>query len=205
MSVVLGFAERLRDRVDPEHRDDVDRIRGTGRHTVELTETARDLVEMIRRTAEPEIEPTDLDAALRDEFENTERSYPRATFRLGEVPDVDVRANDLLSAVFRNLLHNAVQHNDGDEPRVEVSVTERAGGEWVRVSVADDGPGIPAHRRDEVFGKESKGLESPGTGMGLYVVDSLVDQYGGSVRVEDREGGGSVFHVDLRTAEGRPQ
>jgi PAS domain S-box-containing protein len=205
MSVVLGFAERLRDRVDPEHRDDVDRIRGTGRHTVELTETARDLVEMIRRTAEPEIEPTDLDAALRDEFENTERSYPRATFRLGEVPDVDVRANDLLSAVFRNLLHNAVQHNDGDEPRVEVSVTERADGEWVRVSVADDGPGIPAHRRDEVFGKESKGLESPGTGMGLYVVDSLVDQYGGSVRVEDREGGGSVFHVDLRTAEGRPQ
>jgi PAS domain S-box-containing protein len=199
MSVVLGFGERLRDRVEGEALADVDRILGTSRHTVELTQTARDLAELIGRTSEPEVDPTDLGDALRDEFENVARSYPEATFHLGEMPDVTVPANDLLPAVFRNLLHNAVQHNAEGDSRVEVTVADR--GDAVRVSVADDGPGVPEDQRESIFGRERKSLESPGTGMGLYVVDTLVDQYGGEVWVEDAELGGSVFHVELPTTD----
>ncbi|MFB6102609.1 MAG: PAS domain S-box protein [Haloplanus sp.] len=199
MTVVLGFGQRLRDDIDAEHRDDLDRILETSRHTVELTNTARDLVEMIRRTEEPEIQSTTLRDALTDEVENTDRSYPTATFELGDVPDVRVRANDLLSAVFRNLLHNAVQHNDSDEPRVEVTVTDTD--DSVCVHVADNGSGIPDERKADIFGKEERGLDSPGTGMGLYVVDTLVDLYGGDVWVTDNEPTGSVFHVELRKAD----
>jgi signal transduction histidine kinase len=110
----------------------------------------------------------------------------------------------MLSTVFRNLLDNAVQHNDGPEPEVVVSVD--VGEEGARVAVADDGPGIPDGKKAEVFGKGDKGLDSEGTGIGLYLVNSVVTQFGGRVWVEDRKDGdgdpaGSVFLVELRRAE----
>jgi signal transduction histidine kinase len=106
----------------------------------------------------------------------------------------------MLRSVFRNLLNNAVQHSDRDEPTVVVSAETEAGGDWVVVRVADDGPGIPADRKETVFGKGEKGLESEGTGLGLYLVYTLVDHYGGSVWIEDNDPRGSVFVVRLRLA-----
>jgi PAS domain S-box-containing protein len=195
MTVILGFGEMLRDDVPEAYHATVDRILETGRHTVELTRTARDLVDMIGQSEDPELRPTSLSTALRDEFDNTRRSYPDATFDIGDVPDVEVRANDLLPAVFRNLLHNAIQHNDNDTPHVDVSVTDR--GDRVVVRIADDGPGVRETRKEAIFGKEERRLDSPGTGMGLYFVDTLVDQYGGDVRIEDNDPDGAVFVVEL--------
>jgi signal transduction histidine kinase len=78
---------------------------------------------------------------------------------------------------------------------VSASVDEGEGVAEVRV--ADNGPGIPEDQRDEVFGKGEKGLDSPGAGIGLYLVRSLVEIYGGDVWVEDNEPKGAVFVVRL--------
>jgi PAS domain S-box-containing protein len=199
MTVVLGFAELLAEKLPDDEQADVDRIIETSRHTVELTRTARDLVEMTRGDDRPETEPVALDAAVADEVANAARSFPHATFDVEDVPDVRVQANDLLPAVFRNLLHNAVQHNNTAEPHVEVTATRRDG--RVVVHVADDGPGIPDDRKEEIFGKGEKGLDSPGTGMGLYLVRTLADWYGGRVWVDDNEPTGAIFNVELRVAE----
>jgi len=51
-----------------------------------------------------------------------------------------------------------------------------------------------------VFGRGEKGLESPGSGLGLYLVDNLAETYGGRVWIEDNEARGAVFHVELRRA-----
>ena len=145
------------------------------------------------------LEPTNLSFVLDREVREAESSYPDATIRTrGNVPLVEVVANDMLRSVFRNLLNNAVQHHDGDEPTVEVSAEVED--DWVLVQVADDGPGIDPDRRETVFGKGEKGLESEGTGLGLYLVYTLVDHYGGSVWIEDNEPRGSVFNVRLRLA-----
>jgi signal transduction histidine kinase len=97
--------------------------------------------------------------------------------------------------VFRNLLVNAVQHNDKPDPVVEVAAT--ADDETVRVSVADNGPGIAPEQRERLFGEGQKGLESGGTGMGLYLSREIVHGYGGEIRVGDGELGGAVFSVEL--------
>jgi signal transduction histidine kinase len=108
----------------------------------------------------------------------------------------------MLSSVFRNLLKNAVQHNDTDDPEVTVSATTGDG--TVEVAVADNGPGVPDERKEEIFGQGEKGLESSGTGIGLYLVRTLVERYGGDVRVEDNDPEGSVFVVRLPTDGERP-
>jgi len=88
---------------------------------------------------------------------------------------------------------------------VELSVEERA--DSVRLRVADNGPGVEPERQESIFGKGEKGLESDGTGIGLYLVHTLVASYGGEVWIDGapddgREDGvadlgGAVFVVEL--------
>ncbi len=69
------------------------------------------------------------------------------------------------------------------------------------VRIADDGPGIPDAQKEVVFAKGEKSLGSPGSGLGLHLVRTLVDQYGGDVRIEDNEPTGAVFVVSLPRAD----
>lgn len=69
----------------------------------------------------------------------------------GELPRVDVRANELLGSVFGNLLEHAVQHNDAGTPRVEIPVRDDE--RTVTVAVVDNGPDIPPDQRDAGLGR----------------------------------------------------
>jgi PAS domain S-box-containing protein len=199
MGIVNGWLELLRDDLPPELRDRIDRILDTGHHVVELTETVSDVMELLEAGGEFEREPIALAPVLETELDAIDTTYEAATVERPEtVPEVTVQANEMLSSVFGNLLNNAVQHNDKEEPSVSVTVTTTA--ETVVVRVADNGPGIPADRHAEVFGRGEKGLESEGTGVGLYLVDRLVDAYGGSIAIEDNEPEGTVFVVELERA-----
>jgi signal transduction histidine kinase len=200
MAVVLGWAEMLEDHVDAEGEAFLRKILASGEHVVELTEVARDYVETVVSDESLPLEPIPLRSVLETELSLREESYPEAAFVVdGTLPDVEVAADGMLGSVFRNLLNNAVQHNDTGTPHVEVSCA--VGDDSVTVRVADDGPGIPDDRKDVVFGKGERGLGSPGTGIGLDLVRTLVTQYGGEVRVEDNDPTGAVFVVELPRAD----
>lgn len=77
-----------------------------------------------------------------------------------------------------------------------------AAGEDVVVTVADNGRGVPAAERDDVFRRGTSGLQSDGSGPGPRFVDVLAGQYGGSVEVADSDSGGAAFTVTLRRVEG---
>ena len=119
-------------------------------------------------------------------------------------PELKVRGREAdIEIVFRNLLDNAVKYSL-PEPRVEVTVAvERS---TVIVRVADNGPGIPLTQRHAVFrrfvrlGNELE-RSTPGTGLGLFLVRSLVKQLRGKVTAKGRLAGqGSVFEVELPAA-----
>ncbi|MFB6103223.1 MAG: ATP-binding protein [Haloplanus sp.] len=202
MQIILGLARLLGDHVDEAGQDRLRTIIDTGEHVVELTRSSRDLSRTVAGETELPLEPVSLSATLQAEIDRRRKAFDHATITIdGEVPDVRVRANDLLSSVFRNLLNNAVQHNDRAEPTVEVSADLVRGDHRVRVRVADDGPGIPDDRKETAFGKDEKGIDSEGTGLGLYLVESLVDHYGGRIWIEDNFPRGTAVVVELPLAE----
>jgi two-component system heavy metal sensor histidine kinase CusS len=101
----------------------------------------------------------------------------------------------LTGRVFDNLLDNALRH--GGE-HVEIAVTAMP--EWVRVTVGDDGPGIPATIRDRVFERFSReGAPSTGFGLGLAIARALAEAQGGHLSLDDGPGG-ARFVVDFPTA-----
>ncbi|WP_222920079.1 HAMP domain-containing sensor histidine kinase [Natrinema sp. SYSU A 869] len=196
MAVALGWGEELNNRVDGDEREMLERMLDTTRHTIELTQTLQAFTELWDDD-DRGTESVPLAATLMETLRRRREAYPDADFVVdGAIPPVAVRAGPLLSTVFRNLLNNAVQHTDAAEPRVEISV--RAEAERVNVRIADNGPGIPPDRRDTVFGRGEKGLESEGSGVGLYLVDTLVSQYDGDVWIESSELGGAAFVVELQ-------
>jgi len=200
MAVMLGWGERLADHVDDDGAAHLKKILRSGEHIVDLTETARDYVKTLTGDDEVDVKPTRLRQTLESEMTLRREAHPAAQIHIDEpIPDVDVRANEMLPSVFRNLLNNAVQHNDKEQPIVEVSVEERA--DDVCVTVADNGPGVPVEQQEMIFGKGEMGLDSSGTGIGLYLVRTLVDQYGGDIWVEDNDPEGAVFTMTLPKAD----
>jgi two-component system, OmpR family, phosphate regulon sensor histidine kinase PhoR len=108
----------------------------------------------------------------------------------------------VLEMVFTNLLDNAVKYG-GDPPHVEVDV-EPSGTNRVRVRITNDGPGIPYEDRRKIFGIFYRGgselqRRRKGTGLGLYIVSTLVRKMRGRVHVADRSDGkpGCEFEIDL--------
>jgi signal transduction histidine kinase len=117
--------------------------------------------------------------------------------------------------IFMNVLKNAIQAVAGSRPpgerRVRVSVRAyEEGGDpcrsgFIEVAVRDNGPGIPAERREKLFVPfftEKRG----GVGLGLTIVHSLIERQGGRVEVESPEEGGLLVRLlfSTRTVEEEP-
>jgi len=200
VQVVQGWSEKLATEVGPEHRSDLRKIIETSGHIRELTENTGKFLDVFTGEDDPETERVRVDRVLHEELEKADTTYTEATFETPEeLSPATAQANELLSSVFRNLLNNAAQHG-GNDPTVEIELTVRE--ETVCVTIRDDGPGVPDDQKAEIFGKGEYGLASDGTGIGLYLVNTLVDGFGGDVRVEDRRNGsdGARFVVELPRA-----
>ncbi|QAU14527.1 PAS domain S-box protein (plasmid) [Halorubrum sp. BOL3-1] len=197
MNVVYGHTDLLEEHVDESGQAHLDTVQKSAESVVKLTKTARDLTKTMLST-EADIEPVRLDQHLNPVVENAREELDDAVITTeDQIPNSMVPGNELLKAVFRNLVQNAVVHNDNDIPQVQISVT--VADETLTVAVADNGPGVPDNQKEQIFGKGEKGLDSPGTGIGLYLVRTLVDLYGGDVWVEDNDPRGAVFVVELPT------
>jgi len=199
LQVLLSRLDLLTDHVDETGEAFLETAHRSTENAVELTQAARDMSEVMLE--ERERKPMALRAVVEQQIDALRSAEPEADIRLDEpVPAVSVIADEMLDSVLRNLLKNAIQHNDAATPVVELSVAEQA--DTVQLRVADNGPGVSADQREAIFGKGEKGLDSGGTGIGLYLVHTLVTSYGGEVWVEDGEEvatdlGGAVFVVEL--------
>ena len=101
---------------------------------------------------------------------------------------------DRLNQVLLNLYLNAIQAMD-HEGAITVSVAECGDGR-VKLSVADSGKGMTAEQRQAIFTPYFT-TKAEGTGLGLAVVQNIVEQHGGTIHVESTPGKGSVFTLYL--------
>ena len=98
--------------------------------------------------------------------------------------------------VFGNLLGNALKFT----PRAgTITVSQRVSEDEVALSISDTGPGIPAEQRPRVFERfwRDKESENAGSGLGLAICKGILDQHGGRIWVESRDGEGATFVFTL--------
>ncbi|WP_336037192.1 PAS domain S-box protein [Halobacterium yunchengense] len=202
LNVVDGYAELLGDDDRSVPVDDA---------AAQISAAADDLLKLSTQARRIEGTLLEDDAAsearpLRDVVEDAVEAVR------GDAGDADVstavsadgcRVSPELETAVREVLGNAVQHSDADEPTVSLTVETDPDGDapHATVTVADDGPGIPENERRVL----ENGRETPllhGAGLGLWLVNWIVAELGGRVEITDNEPRGTV--VTLRIPVSRP-
>lgn len=148
---------------------------------------------------EPEM--TDIVALIKDVIDEEAASIKKKKIKLNtnlskRFPEVKVDAK-LMRIVFQNLLSNAVKYSpDGKHIKIELTKNKRY---WDFV-ISDQGYGIPKKDHHKVFSKlfraeNAISHETEGTGLGLYIIKSVIDESGGSITFESEENKGTTFKV----------
>jgi len=195
LTVVLGRAELLADSLEDERdREMLSTIQRRCDRLMEFAEKAR----RAQRVLETAFKQTTSDTSVVE-------MATRVTSRIGESADeamVSLSVDDAVSARVPTTLHialtdlvkNAVEHSDRDQPWVELGITQSEG--TLEITVADDGPGIPQNELDVL----TDGTETPlkhGSGIGFWLAHWIVTQSGGRLSAGDRSPRGSVVRIEL--------
>ncbi|MBI2857243.1 MAG: histidine kinase, partial [Chloroflexi bacterium] len=209
MTAIFGFTELLLDRsveLSAPHREWLRVIHGESKRLSDIVEDLLNIsrIEAGRLTLKLEDVPL---RPLADRIvEQLAPGHPRHEFRV-DIPDEHATARadaDKLHRVVYNLVDNAVKYSPKGG-RVEIKTRAGDGPASLVISVSDQGLGIPAEEISRLFTRfhrvdrpETTGLR--GTGLGLYIVKSLVDIMGGKVWVQSEVNTGSTFFVTLPTS-----
>lgn len=111
-----------------------------------------------------------------------------------------------LRAVFQNLLDNSIKYSR-PQGTIQVGFYPRA--EEIEVSIQDDGIGIPREQQKNIFDRFFRAqnaikAETEGSGLGLFIVRSIVERHGGRIWFESEEGKGVTFHFTVPVERGAP-
>ena len=198
LTAVLGLASMLRDDgVAPDIRTRA--LERLDRNADRLDDLLTRLLDLNRLTAAAEhVAPEDVDVA--ELLDDVVADHPVGDERQVTLDAAGTARVDpgVLTRVTNHLLDNVRVHTEADH-RVWVTATVTEDG--LLVVVADDGPGVPADLREQVFESfthgEMRRPHAPGTGVGLTLVAGLARLHGGRAWCDERPGGGAAFHVLL--------
>jgi PAS domain S-box-containing protein len=206
LRTISGFAELLRRRhgaeLQPEANEFVDHITSAAERMQRLI---GDLLAFARSGGGPvEGEPIAMARAVDAVIEHLAGAiFDRGlAVRTSLPPDAVVIAEKRgVEQILQNLLSNALKHANPERPEVTV-VAERDGADW-RVEITDNGPGIPADQREQIFEPftQLRRDEFGGTGLGLAICRRIVTLHGGAIGVDVAPGGGSRFWFTLPASE----
>jgi len=106
--------------------------------------------------------------------------------------------------VAQNLLSNAVKYTS-EKGKIKLSLSLDDKKKFILLKVSDTGCGINEYQQDKIFTKffradNAREKDTEGTGLGLYIAKSIIDQAGGSVRFESKENIGTTFYATLPLA-----
>jgi signal transduction histidine kinase len=164
----------------------------------QMTDMIESLLEFSRTPESLRRSPAKLDEVVR-RAASAVRAHPQgqgvAISVSSSGPVAGVFDQKKLQRVFYNLLLNACEATRGDGRRVEVTIQGQA--QKVEIRVCDNGTGIPEAVRDRLFQPFVSSGKENGTGMGLAVVQKIVQDHGGDIVLESTSPQGSIFKITL--------
>src|SRR5271157_5218435 len=206
--VGLGFLELALDMLDLDEagREMLLNPKSTFEKSSRLIDNVRKLQKA--RSGEYESKEMDIGQVLGKVQEHYTKQYGQG-ITLNYLMNVGyvVKANELLYDLFSNLVANAIKHSRG-HPIIDIKVEQVSenGRDYYKIAIDDRGPGVPDRLKSIIFDRKLTGDAcSKGSGIGLFLVKTLVDGYRDIVWVEDRIKGdctkGARFVVMLPVCE----
>lgn len=162
------------------------------------TETLKQLVHKAEQTKDGAIEAIDIRQfceALLERWQIMRPEVKPAIHFAAECPELQVRLHPTVNQSIINLLNNAGDANPND---IEIDI--RWSREWLSWDIKDRGPGIPMEMADQL-GKTFITTKGKGLGLGLFLTHATLARYGGTVKLYNREEGGTLTELRLNLKE----
>ncbi len=106
----------------------------------------------------------------------------------------DVKGGALLKELFSNLIENSIRHSNCSKIKIHTESKD----ENCEIIIEDNGKGIEDNKKDKIFERGFKGEDSAGSGLGMYMVKKIANNYRGDIEVKDSDIGGARFDVRLK-------
>lgn len=195
INLILAHADEvLNGNGDCEER--VDRIKDLAFDVVELSERARTAGESLGST--DVLDTIDLVPVIERHLDELRRDYPAADISQDLPVEGVVWAHPLIDSAVKNVIENALEHNNRDEPTLAVSIRDDAD-DFLDLRIVDNGPGIPDIEREVIrSGTETQVQHS--SGLGLWLTNWIISESGGDVSFADNDPQGTILTVRLRDA-----
>lgn len=207
LTLITGYSEVMRDIPGENTPENVQVIIDEANRLSELVSSLLDLSRLQAGAGQLDISCFDLTATVRDAMHRyaklTEHYGYRIEFYSNGSAMVEADRNKILQVLY-NLINNAINYI-GEDKRVIVTQTLHDG--LVRISVADHGEGISPENLPLIWDryyKEDKKVHkraTVGTGIGLSIVKSVLEEHGAGYGVDSTPGEGSCFWFELRVTE----
>jgi PAS domain S-box-containing protein len=199
VNVIQGYAEVIERQLGADGpREYAERIQRNASKLIQQSEKARDIHDLLQAWP-PDRHPVELTGLVWEVVTELESDFTAASFAT-DVPDSAwVRLPDEFEKALAELLLNAVEHAEGDDPEIRVRVRATEGGQVV-LEVADDGPGIPGHEQRVITRNEETPL-SHSEGLGLWLVNWIVEAAKGDITFHESDLGGSCVRIHLAASE----
>ncbi|RKG56267.1 GAF domain-containing protein [Corallococcus sp. AB011P] len=147
-------------------------------------------------------QPVDLTGLVR-ELVATASTPERPVHFEGPEELVTVADPDRVRQVLENLVANALKHSPPGRPvDIRLQAQSRPEGPWVRVTVSDQGMGIPSEQLPTLFERFTRGPDSKGLGIGLYLARRIAEAHGGTLEVFSTSRSGTCFALSLPVVAG---
>ena len=193
LTVILGNAETIAETTTGESRRSAERIVRTGEQLRATAAKEREITAFLAESR-PTVE-RDAVAVVESAIAELRERHPEADLTADLSTAQPVLAVEYLDRAIEELVENALTHSDRSQPSVTISV-ERTD-DVVEISVADDGPGIPEMERQVLTGDHGIEPLFHGRGMGLWLVNLIVQYSDGTLEFGENEPRGSVVTVRL--------
>ncbi|TKX42884.1 PAS domain S-box protein [Halorubrum sp. ARQ200] len=194
MDAVLGYTATIEETAEDETvREYAESVHNIANGLLELSGKARAASQMLQDNNDPENRR--VGTVLESVVADLRESHDEATIQLSSAEAPAPADTAVFRLVLSELVENAVEHG-GDSPEVEIETTPFTANEETRITVRDDGPGIP----DRVLTPFQADGESPfqhNHGIGLWLVNWGVRQLGGGIEFERPADGGTAVHLSL--------
>jgi len=197
MDAVLGYTATIEETAEDEVvREYAESVHDIANSLLELSGKARAASQMLQDNDDPKNRR--VGTVLESVVADLRESLDEATIQLSSAEAPAPADTAVFRLVLSELVENAVEHG-GDSPKVEIETTPSTANDETRITVRDDGPGIP----DRVLTPFRADGESPfqhNHGIGLWLVNWGVRQLGGGIEFERPAGGGTAVHLSLPNA-----